>query len=56
VNVRFLEPVFAGQKLEYEVHLERESMGVLVYAVRATVDSVVVVDGTMSGSINRVVR
>lgn len=52
VDVRLLHPVFAGQRLDYEVVLEKETEGVLAFRAKASVDGVVVADGRLVGSNN----
>lgn len=50
VDVKFLKPVFAGQRLEYAVALTHEIEGLLRFDVRAEVAGHIVARGTMSGA------
>lgn len=48
VDIKFVEPVFAGCRLDYEVSLVREFGGHVRYDVLAEVDDSIVAKGTMT--------
>jgi 3-hydroxymyristoyl/3-hydroxydecanoyl-(acyl carrier protein) dehydratase len=50
VEVKFLRPVFAGQRLDYRSSLLGEMGDMMRFAVEASVDDVPVARGTMSGA------
>lgn len=50
VEVKFLRPVFAGQRLDYRSRLAGEVGNMMRFAVEATVDGTPVASGTLSGA------
>lgn len=50
VEMKFLRPVFAGQRLDYQSTLLGEFGDMMRFAVEASVDEVLVAKGTMSGA------
>ena len=50
VDVKFLKPVFAGQRLDYQVTLSGEVGNMMRFEVEAVVDDVPVAAGTMTGA------
>lgn len=54
VNLKFLRPVFGGQRLEYWVSLTREHGDMMRFSVEATVDGQPVAQGVMTGFVGQV--
>ena len=50
VDVKFLKPVFAGQRLDYRTTLSGEVGNMMRFEVEASVDDVPVAAGTMTGA------
>jgi hypothetical protein len=56
VDVKLLQPVFAGQRLDYRATLAGEFGDMVRTAVEASVAGTVVARGTMTGALLRAAR